>query len=74
MRLDPAFEADARVRQAGEHAVEMLGTASYLTGLLTLISPPEMIEDPLFHETSGLPTVDNNIVAPRTHARARGPG
>jgi hypothetical protein len=60
-----AAEFEERITGPGQHALDMLADADYLTRLFTLLSPHEMIEDPLFHETSGLPTVDNNIVATR---------
>lgn len=47
----------------GEHAVELLDGNPYLTRLFTTISPAEMIEDPLFHETDGLPEVSNQFSA-----------
>ncbi|KIG18051.1 hypothetical protein DB30_01938 [Enhygromyxa salina] len=60
-----AAELDERIFVPGEHALDMLVDATYLTRMFTLISPHEMIEDPLFHETSSLGTVDNNITATR---------
>jgi hypothetical protein len=60
-----AADFDERISGPGVHALDMLDDADYLTRLFTLISPHEMIEDPLFHETSGLPPVDNNIIATR---------
>src|SRR5690606_25327168 len=59
---DPqAFAAalDDRIIVPGRHALDMLTDAEYLTRLYTVISPHEMIEDPLFHETDGLGTVDS---------------
>ena len=47
----------------GEHAVDLLDGNPYLTRLFTTISPAEMIEDPLFHETDGLPDVTNQFSA-----------
>ena len=63
----PGFAADfdARIIVPGGHAIDMLEDATQLTRLFTLLSPHEMIEDPLFHPTSGLPIVDNNITATR---------
>jgi hypothetical protein len=68
-----AAEFEARISGPGQHAVDMLADASYLTRLFTLLSPHEMIEDPTFHETSGLPTVDNSIVATRVNDCDGGP-
>jgi hypothetical protein len=71
----PGFAADfaARISGPGQHALDMLGDATYLTRLFTLLSPHEMIEDPLFHETDGLPTLDNNIAATRVNDSCDGP-
>ena len=65
----PGFAADIqdRIVGPGEHAVTMLEGTTTLTRLYTLISPHEMIDDPLFHETDSLPTVDNNITATRVN-------
>jgi hypothetical protein len=73
--MQPGFAADfvARISGPGQHAVDMLDDATTLTRLFTLISPHEMIEDPLFHTTSGLPTVDNNIGATRVNDCDGGP-
>jgi hypothetical protein len=63
---DPAAFATAvaeRIEQPGQHALDMLTDAEYLTRLYTVISPHEMIEDPLFHETDGLGPVDSSLVA-----------
>jgi hypothetical protein len=60
-----AAEFEERVAGPGSHAVGMLAEASTLTRLYTLISPHEMLEDPLFHETTSLGPVDNNIVVTR---------
>ncbi|MFV8750032.1 DUF2330 domain-containing protein [Nannocystaceae bacterium ST9] len=57
-----------RISTPGQHAIEMLESASYLTRLMTLLSPHEMIEDPTFHETDSLPPVDNSTSATRTIA------
>jgi hypothetical protein len=72
----PGFAADfdARIFGPGQHAVDMLASAAYVTRLFTLLSPHEMIEDPLFHETQGLGTVDNNFVATRVIDCDGGPG
>jgi hypothetical protein len=61
----PGFAAEYEDRISGpaRHAVDMLVDATYLTRLFTMISPHEMIEDPLFHESSSLGTVDNNLSA-----------
>jgi len=63
----PGFAADfeQRISGPGLHALAMLEDASELTRLYTLISPHEMIEDPLFHPAAGLDAVDNNITATR---------
>jgi len=55
----PAFAAElqARVIDPSLHAVELLETWPYLTRVYTTISPGEMIEDPTFHPTPGLPDV-----------------
>jgi hypothetical protein len=58
-----AVEYEQRITGPAAHAVEMLVEASYLTRMFTMISPHEMIEDPLFHESSSLGTVDNTFVA-----------
>ncbi|MFO7561420.1 MAG: DUF2330 domain-containing protein [Enhygromyxa sp.] len=62
-----------RIITPGQHALEMLTDASYVTRLFTVISPHEMIDDPLFHETSGLPTVDSTINATRINDCDGGP-
>ncbi len=66
----PGFAAEFEERISGpaEHATDMLIEADYLTRLYTLISPHEMLEDPLFHETSSLGTVDSAIVATRVNS------
>ena len=63
----PGFAADfaERISIPGQHAVDMLEDSTALTRLFTLISPHEMIEDPLFHPTDLSETVDNNITATR---------
>jgi hypothetical protein len=58
-----AVEFEQRISEPARHAVDMLTEADYLTRLFTMISPHEMIEDPLFHESSSLGTVDNNYTA-----------
>jgi hypothetical protein len=58
-----AAEFEERITGPAAHALEMLVDATYLTRLYTLISPHEMLEDPLFHESSGLDTVDSAITA-----------
>jgi hypothetical protein len=64
------FAADfaERISTPGEHAISMLESSAYLTRLLTLISPHEMIEDPTFHEADSLPPVDRSFGAARTIA------
>jgi hypothetical protein len=71
----PGFAADydARISGPGQHAVDMLANSTYLTRMFTLLSPHEMIEDPLFHETDSLPTLDNNIGATRVNDCDGGP-
>ncbi|PRP91836.1 hypothetical protein ENSA5_52740 [Enhygromyxa salina] len=68
-----ASEFAERIHGPGQHAVDMLTDATELTRLFTLISPHEMIEDPLFHETEGLPGVSNNIAATRVNDCDGGP-
>jgi hypothetical protein len=73
--IDPAawsatgFAADfaERIATPGDHAIEMLESATMLTRLFTLISPHEMTEDPLFHETE-LGSIDRNYTATVTRA------
>ena len=62
-----------RISGPGSHALDMLDSSSGLTRLYTLISPHEMIEDPLFHPVDGLGPVDNNIVATRVNDCDGGP-
>ena len=71
----PGFAADfaARVTVPAQHALDLLGGSSQLTRLFTLISPHEMIEDPIFHPASGLPSVDNNITGTRVNDCGDGP-
>jgi hypothetical protein len=71
----PGFSADfeARISGPGQHALDMLGNATQLTRLFTLISPHEMIEDPLFHEAASLPIVDNSINATQVNDCDGGP-
>ncbi|MFO7561421.1 MAG: DUF2330 domain-containing protein [Enhygromyxa sp.] len=68
-----AAEFEERISGPGEHALEMLSEASYLTRLYTLISPHEMLDDPLFHESSSLGTVDSAITATRVNSCDDGP-
>src|SRR5690606_23163035 len=63
-----ASEFEERISRPGKHAIDMLAEATYLTRLYTLISPHEMIEDPLFHETTSLGTVDSAITASRVNS------
>jgi hypothetical protein len=63
-----AAELEERIFVPGEHAIDMLVDATYMTRMFTMISPHEMIEDPTFHETAMLDTVDNNITATRVLA------
>jgi Uncharacterized protein conserved in bacteria (DUF2330) len=71
----PGFGADFQDRLSGpgQHAVDMLADATYLTRMFTLLSPHEMLEDPTFHETDALPTVDNNVGATRVNDCDSGP-
>jgi hypothetical protein len=68
-QTQPGFAAEFEERIAGPatHATAMLVDADYLTRLYTLISPHEMLEDPLFHETSSLGDVDTAITATRVN-------
>src|SRR5690606_5020877 len=68
-----AAALDERIVAPGQHALDMLTDASYLTRLYTVISPHEMIDDPLFHETDGLGTVDSSISATRINDCDDGP-
>jgi hypothetical protein len=58
-----AFEE--RIVQPGQHALDMLADADYLTRLYTVISPHEMIEDPLFHENGELDNVGSGVSSNR---------
>ncbi len=58
-----ADELEARVIGPGEHALDLLASHPYLTRLYTTLSPQEMTLDPIFHQTSDLPDVDNNYQA-----------
>jgi len=71
----PGFASDFydRVVLPGSHAVDMLEAASQLTRLYTLISPHEMVEDPLFHPVEGLDGVDSDISATRVNDCDGGP-
>jgi hypothetical protein len=64
------FAADfaERISIPGEHAIAMLESSDYLTRLMTLLSPHEMLEDPTFHETDALPPVDRGNDSLRTLA------
>jgi hypothetical protein len=62
-----------RIVTPGQHALEMLASASYLTRLYTVLSPHEMLEDPLFHETSGLGPIDSTISVTRVNDCDGGP-
>ena len=63
-----AVEFEERITGPANHAIAMLTDATYLTRLYTLISPHEMLEDPLFHETSSLGPVDSAIIATRVNS------
>ena len=54
-----------RIVVPGRRASELLERYSYLTRLYTTISPPEMTEDPTFHERADLPPVAAQRVATR---------
>ena len=71
----PGFAADfsERVIVPGQHALDMLADSPQLTRLFTLLSPHEMIEDPLFHPAEGAPIVDNNFSATRVNDCDGGP-
>jgi hypothetical protein len=58
-----AAEFEERITEPATHALDMLVDSTHLTRLYTLISPHEMLEDPLFHESSGLGDVDSVITA-----------
>jgi hypothetical protein len=49
-----AMELDERVIVPGQHGNELLATWPYLTRMFTTISPPEMTDDPFFHQTADL--------------------
>ena len=51
-----------RIVDPGENAYELLQTYPFLTRLFTLISPHEMIEDPIFHQNADLPEVSATSV------------
>jgi hypothetical protein len=63
----PGFAAEfaERITEPGQHALDILADSTQLTRMYTLLSPHEMIEDPTFHVTDALSTVDNNITATR---------
>ena len=63
-----AAEFEERISEPATHAVAMLADASYLTRLYTLISPHEMLSDPLFHATSSLANVDSNVDVSRVNS------
>ncbi|MDC0718801.1 DUF2330 domain-containing protein [Nannocystis bainbridge] len=48
---------DSRIIAPGEHAQELIDTYPYLTRMYTVISPNEMIADPIFHINPDLPDV-----------------
>jgi MYXO-CTERM domain-containing protein len=52
-----------RVIAPGMHAQELIDTHEYLTRMYTVISPNEMIADPIFHVNPELPEVANLRVA-----------
>ena len=73
---DPtAFAAalDEQIVGPGDHAVEMLADATYLTRLYTVLSPHEMTEDPLFHVVRGVGNVDTLFDATRVNDCDGGP-
>ncbi len=65
--MEPGFREDFQARIVGpaEHALDMLDDSAYLTRLFTLLSPHEMLEDPVFHSTDSMPTVDNSVTVGR---------
>lgn len=52
-----AAELEALIIAPGQHGLDMLEGSFYVTRLYTRLSPHEMTEDPLFHETEGLDKV-----------------
>jgi hypothetical protein len=74
-QAQPGFAAEFEQRITGPatHALDMLVDSTYLTRLYTLISPHEMLEDPLFHETSALGNVDSAITATQVNTCDDGP-
>ena len=52
-----------RIILPGLHARELLDTWPYLTRMYTVISPNEMIADPIFHLNPDLPDIPNNLTA-----------
>ena len=60
MAWDPALFAkdlEERIIAPGKHAIDLLNTFPYLTRMYTTISPPEMLEDPIFRQNPNLPEV-----------------
>ena len=54
-----------RIVAPGENGVRLLETYPYLSRMYTLISPHEMIADPIFHQNPDLPEVSNTRQATR---------
>ena len=50
---------DSRIIAPGEHAQELIDSYTYLTRMYTVISPNEMIADPIFHINPDLQDVPN---------------
>jgi MYXO-CTERM domain-containing protein len=50
---------EERIVAPGQHAAQVLADNDYLTRMYTIISPHEMIEDPMFHENPDLEDVPN---------------
>jgi hypothetical protein len=64
---------DERVVIPGQHSLDMLADATYLTRLFTVLSPHEMLDDPTFHASSGLPEVGTTIDVTRVNDCDDGP-
>ncbi len=56
---------DERIIAPGRHAAQLLAENHYLTRMYTVISPHEMMEDPIFHENPDL----DDVAAARTATR-----
>jgi hypothetical protein len=58
-----AAALEERIVGPAEHALDLVDGARVLTRMVTLISPAEMTEDPLFHAVAELPEVSNVLTA-----------